>query len=72
MIAPVTERRRRGDSHPSGDGRMFFTYQKDGSNERERWVTQDRLEEKRKKAKGYCAHYYAVNPEKAEEKQARR
>ena len=51
---------------------MFFTYQKDGSNERERWVTQDRLEEKRKKAKGYCAHYYAVNPEKAEEKQARR
>lgn len=57
-----TQRRKHGDRHPSGDGRVFMHYQKKGS---EYWVTEDVfLESKKKKRAASAAKYAKVRGDK--------
>jgi hypothetical protein len=67
MSAPITERRRRGDLHPSGDGRVFFGYRSASEGGGEYWASPERLEEERRRAREQKARSRVENPEKTRE-----
>lgn len=67
-MSAVTERRKRGEPHPSGDGRVFFGYRSPRNGGGEEWVTAEKLEESRRKSREYAARKYAANPEAHREK----
>jgi hypothetical protein len=68
MNDTVTNRRKRGDAHPSGDGRVFYVYRSAKKGGGEEWITSDLLHIRRQKAREGAARKYAENPEAAREK----
>ena len=66
-MSAVTERRKRGEPHPSGDGRVFEGYHTRAGVQREQWISPEQLEKERRRARERTARRRAENPEKTRE-----
>ena len=67
MDTTVAKKRKRGEPHPSGDGRVFLGRRSASKGGREEWVTPEQLEESRRKSREYAARRYVENPEASKE-----